>query len=157
MKWCKWSVNGMLQMTLGLLKLGFLTDYLSEPLTRAFTMSAAVHVATSQIRHIFGVSMGRFSGMLKLIYVCYRSHAMTRDLLSVLVCLGPIQWSNWWLLYVIIYVIIILLWQLVSFEMTFTCNLNLPSFIALIILSLYFIHILLLYSVIEYRLIVTRN
>jgi MFS superfamily sulfate permease-like transporter len=54
---------------MGLFRIGFVTIYLSDPLTRALTMSAAIHVFTSQIKHVFGISMGRFSGPFKLIYV----------------------------------------------------------------------------------------
>ena len=58
-----------LQILLGVCRFGFVAIYLSDPLTRALTMSAAIHVATSQIKHMFGIDMGRFSGPFKLIYV----------------------------------------------------------------------------------------
>ena len=54
---------------MGLFKLGFVTIYLSDPLTRALTCAAAVHVFTSQVRQVFGINMGRFNGPLRLIYV----------------------------------------------------------------------------------------
>ncbi|XP_012935752.1 prestin isoform X2 [Aplysia californica] len=59
---------GVLQLLLGLLQLGFLTVYLSDPLISGFTTGAACHVFTSQIKHIFGISMGRYSGAFKLIF-----------------------------------------------------------------------------------------
>jgi len=58
-----------IQILLGVFRFGFVATYLSDPLTRALTSAAAVHVATSQIRHMFGIEMGRFSGPFKLIYV----------------------------------------------------------------------------------------
>ena len=62
-------VAGIYQLIMGLLRAGFVTIYLSEPLTRAFTTGAGIHVFTSQIKHVFGVSMGRYKGALKLVYM----------------------------------------------------------------------------------------
>lgn len=59
----------MNQLGMGLLQLGFLTIYLSDPLTRGFTTGAACHVFTSQVKHVFGIKVKRYSGPLKLIYV----------------------------------------------------------------------------------------
>ncbi|XP_070193261.1 prestin-like isoform X3 [Littorina saxatilis] len=58
---------GCVQLLLGLLRLGFLTVYLSDPLVSGFTTGAACHVFTSQIKHIFGVEIGRYGGPFKLI------------------------------------------------------------------------------------------
>jgi len=54
---------------MGLLRLGFVTIYLSDPLTRGLTTGAAIHVATSQIKHVFGISVHGYQGPLKLVYV----------------------------------------------------------------------------------------
>ena len=43
------------QLLFGLLRLGFITTFLSEPLISGYTTAAAVHVITSQLRHIVGV------------------------------------------------------------------------------------------------------
>lgn len=59
---------GCVQLLLGLLRLGFMTVYLSDPLISGFTTGAACHVFTSQIKHIFGVEIGRYYGPFKLIY-----------------------------------------------------------------------------------------
>ena len=51
-------------------RLGFLTIYLSTPLTRGFTTGASMHVFTSQVKHVFGIETTEtFSGPLKLVYV----------------------------------------------------------------------------------------
>lgn len=60
---------GIYQLLLGILSFGFITIYLLDPLTRALTAGAAVHVFTSQIRHVLGISVESFHGPLKLIYV----------------------------------------------------------------------------------------
>ena len=59
----------MLQVVMAVFQLGFLTIYLSTPLTRGFTTGASMHVFTSQVKHIFGISVDTFSGPLKLVYV----------------------------------------------------------------------------------------
>lgn len=59
----------VIQLVMGMTRLGFMTTYLSDPLVSGFTTGAACHVFTSQIRHVFGVTTGRYSGAFKLIYV----------------------------------------------------------------------------------------
>jgi len=54
---------------MAVIKFGFVTIYLSEPLTRAFTFGASIHVFSSQIKHVFGVEVGSHSGALRLIFV----------------------------------------------------------------------------------------
>ena len=44
-----------LQLLFGLLRLGFMTTLLSEPLISGFLTGAAMHLITSQLRHIMGV------------------------------------------------------------------------------------------------------
>ncbi|BFZ10563.1 hypothetical protein BsWGS_13602 [Bradybaena similaris] len=59
---------GAIQLLLGVFQLGFLTVYLSDPLISGFTTGAACHVFTSQIKHIFGIPMGQYSGAFKLVF-----------------------------------------------------------------------------------------
>ena len=54
---------------MGFFRLGFVAVYLSDPLVSGFTTGAACHVFTSQIKHIFGVKIGKYYGPLKLVYV----------------------------------------------------------------------------------------
>ncbi|XP_041347224.1 solute carrier family 26 member 6-like [Gigantopelta aegis] len=61
------AVGGM-QLVLGILRLGFLTTFLSDPLISGFTTGAAIHVFSSQVKSAFGVRIGRYSGPFKLIY-----------------------------------------------------------------------------------------
>ena len=57
------------QLLMGLFKLGFVTIYLSYPLSRGLTTAASIYVFTSQIKHIFGIRIGTYNGALKLFYV----------------------------------------------------------------------------------------
>ncbi|KAL8602849.1 hypothetical protein ACOMHN_056343 [Nucella lapillus] len=59
---------GVMQIFLGLVRLGFLTSFLSDPLISGFTTGAAVHVLSSQLHSIFGIPVEQYSGSFKLIY-----------------------------------------------------------------------------------------
>ncbi|ELU06319.1 hypothetical protein CAPTEDRAFT_122476 [Capitella teleta] len=60
--------GGLMQIGMSFLHLGFVVIYLSEPMTRGFTTGCSIHVFSSQLKGIFGVSIPRHSGALKLIY-----------------------------------------------------------------------------------------
>lgn len=70
-----------LQIILGLVQFGFVVTYLSEPLVRGYTTGAAIHVIVSQLKYTFGISPGRYSGPISLIYV--RSNYIQSDLDSM--------------------------------------------------------------------------
>lgn len=62
---CFWT--GIFLAGLGLLRLGFLTSYLSVSFVGGFTTAAAVHIGTSQIPKMFGIKVKSFSGPGKLL------------------------------------------------------------------------------------------
>lgn len=64
-------IVGIWQVVLSILKLGSLSVLLSDTLVSGFTTGAAVHVFTSQVKNLFGLSVKRYSGPLKLIYTYY--------------------------------------------------------------------------------------
>ncbi|NXU49259.1 S26A6 protein, partial [Turnix velox] len=59
-------LTGIFQVALGLLQFGFVVTYLSEPLVRGYTTAASVHVLISQLKNVFGISLGEHSGPLSL-------------------------------------------------------------------------------------------
>lgn len=62
---------------MGLLRLGFVTVYLSEPITRGFMTGSAFHVFSSQLKNWFGIKIGSYHGPLKLVWVhicCFAFH-----------------------------------------------------------------------------------
>ena len=59
----------VVQIACGLLKLGSLVAIMSEAMLGGFTTAAAVHVFSSQVKHVFGVSVPGVSGLLKLLKV----------------------------------------------------------------------------------------
>lgn len=46
-----------------------MVSYLSEPMVRAYTTGSAVLVCVSQLKAMFGVSPGQYSGVLSAVYV----------------------------------------------------------------------------------------
>ena len=48
---------GVFQISLGLLRMGVLVDFLSHPVVTGFTNAAAIIIGTSQIGKLFGVSV----------------------------------------------------------------------------------------------------
>ena len=50
---------GVFQIALGLLRLGFIVDFLSHPVVLGFTNGAALIIATSQLDDLFGVTVAK--------------------------------------------------------------------------------------------------
>ncbi|XP_048729626.2 sulfate transporter-like [Ostrea edulis] len=58
---------GVILLAMGFMRLGFITAYLSESFFAAFTSGAAVHIATSQIPPLLGISIPRYGGAFKIV------------------------------------------------------------------------------------------
>ncbi|XP_059023467.1 sulfate anion transporter 1 [Mustela lutreola] len=56
-------VAGIYQVLLGMLRLGFVSAYLSQPLLDGFAMGASVTILTSQMKHLLGVRIPRHQGL----------------------------------------------------------------------------------------------
>ncbi|MFK7948838.1 MAG: SulP family inorganic anion transporter [Saprospiraceae bacterium] len=52
-------VVGCILVLMGLLRLGFLVNFLSRPIISGFTSAAALIIASSQLKHLFGLDIGR--------------------------------------------------------------------------------------------------
>lgn len=61
-------IGGVFMMGLGKLGCGFVTTYMPESLIRGFTTGAATHVAVGQMSSLFGLSIPRHNGALKIIF-----------------------------------------------------------------------------------------
>ena len=70
----------MFQILMGVLRLGFVTIYLADPLISGFTTGAACHVFTSQVKYVLGIKVQRYNGALKLIKVIKCSVNSTYDM-----------------------------------------------------------------------------
>ncbi|KAI5643295.1 sulfate permease family domain-containing protein [Phthorimaea operculella] len=49
-------ISGLVQLVLGLLHLGFLVDFISEPVISGFTTAAALQIAAAQLKSFFGLT-----------------------------------------------------------------------------------------------------
>jgi MFS superfamily sulfate permease-like transporter len=63
---------GLIQASMGLLGLGFITRYFSDSFNSAYTSGCAIHVLVSQIKELFGFkNLTRYEGILNIPKVCY--------------------------------------------------------------------------------------
>ncbi|CAI2727753.1 unnamed protein product [Schistosoma spindalis] len=62
-------LTGLFQVALGVLHLGVLVVYISEPLLSGFTCASAVHVFTSQLNGLFGIRLNHATGPFRVFYI----------------------------------------------------------------------------------------
>ncbi|OWF37284.1 sulfate anion transporter 1-like isoform X2 [Mizuhopecten yessoensis] len=60
-------VSGFVMIFLGKINMGLVATYMSEPMVCGFTSAVAIHVTTSQAKHILGIKIGRHNGVFKVI------------------------------------------------------------------------------------------
>ena len=60
-------VSGLIMVVLGKMRLGLVATYMSEYLISGFTSGVAIHVLTSQMKHILGINIQRHNGVFKII------------------------------------------------------------------------------------------
>ncbi|XP_060083572.1 sulfate transporter-like isoform X2 [Ylistrum balloti] len=60
-------VSGFVMIFLGKINMGLVATYMSEPMVCGFTSAVAIHVTTSQAKHILGIKVGRHNGVFKVI------------------------------------------------------------------------------------------
>ncbi|XP_076117313.1 prestin-like [Mytilus galloprovincialis] len=60
-------VSGLVMVLLGKMRLGLVATYMSEYLVSGFTSGVAIHVVTSQMKHILGINVPRHNGVFKII------------------------------------------------------------------------------------------
>lgn len=84
---------GIYQVLMGVLRLGFVSAYLSQPLLDGFSMGASVTILTSQLKHLLGVQVPRHQGLgmvVRLWVSLLRSAGQANlcDVLTSAVCLA---------------------------------------------------------------------
>ena len=60
-------IVGLLQLTMGLFRLGFLVNFLSHPVISGFTSAAALIIGFSQLKHLMGVDIPRSNHVHEII------------------------------------------------------------------------------------------
>jgi len=64
-------LTGVMMTIMGFMHLGVLSLILSDQLVSAFSCGSAIHVATSQLANLFGITMkDTESGPLNVVWVC---------------------------------------------------------------------------------------
>ncbi|CAO2638967.1 Sulfate anion transporter 1 [Lemmus lemmus] len=86
-------VTGLYQVLMGILRLGFVSTYLSQPLLDGFAMGASVTILTSQAKHLLGVRIPRHQGPGMVIRTWLSllqnvGQANICDIVTSAVCLG---------------------------------------------------------------------
>ncbi|MBC6992922.1 sulfate permease [Neolewinella lacunae] len=61
-------IVGVVQLLLGLFRLGFLVNLLSHPVISGFTSAAALIIGLSQLKHLLGVDLGRSHHIHEIIF-----------------------------------------------------------------------------------------
>lgn len=82
-------IAGVVQLLLGLFRLGFLVNFLSHPVLAGFTSAAAVIIAGSQLKHIFGIQIPTSSKIHEILYGIWQ-HLADIHLPTVLIGIGGI-------------------------------------------------------------------
>ena len=59
---------GILQFSMGIFRLGFLTNFMSHPVISGFTSAAALIIGFSQLKHVLGVNLTRSQNIWKIFY-----------------------------------------------------------------------------------------
>ncbi len=94
---------GVFQISLGLLRLGVLVDFLSHPVVVGFTNAGAIIIATSQLSKLFGVSVEKAEHHYETVYRTFQAAAdhmhwptFLMALFSIALMFGLKRWRpNW--------------------------------------------------------------
>ena len=81
-------VVGVIQLALGLLRLGLVVNFLSHPVALGFTNAAALIIATSQLSSIFGVTVEKAEHHYESIIRVFQAAAIYTHLPSVIMAAG---------------------------------------------------------------------
>ncbi len=82
-------VTGLIQFIFGLLRLGFIVNFLSRPVIRGYTSAAAIIIGLSQMHNLLGIESPSSSGIFDTIQAIYH-HFDQASLLSTFIGLGGI-------------------------------------------------------------------
>lgn len=80
---------GVAQLLLGVFRLGFLVNFISHPVIIGFTSAAAIIIAVSQLKDLFGIEVPRFTHILDTITYVFQ-HLSETNGVAVALCLGSI-------------------------------------------------------------------
>ena len=68
---------GSIQLLLGVLRMGFLVNFLSKPVISGFTSGAAIIIGLSQLKHLLGIDITRSNQVHKLLINAFENISLT--------------------------------------------------------------------------------
>jgi SulP family sulfate permease len=85
---------GVIQFLLGVLRMGFLVNFLSHPVISGFTSAAALIIGLNQLKHLFGISSGKSNFIHEIIIETIQKIPQT-NIISLLIGLAAIVIILW--------------------------------------------------------------
>lgn len=91
---------GVIQLTMGLIRFGFLTNFLSHPILAGFTSAAALIIGLSQLKHLLGVEIPRSHHIHEILFHAIQQigdvHTITLGigLLGIALLIGLKKWKK---------------------------------------------------------------
>lgn len=86
-------VSGLILLGMGILRLGFLANFLSHPVIAGFITASGVLIAASQLKHIFGVSADGHN--LIQVVVSLVTHLRDTSIATLIIGVGTIAFLFW--------------------------------------------------------------
>ncbi|MBX2927633.1 MAG: solute carrier family 26 protein [Saprospiraceae bacterium] len=80
---------GVLQLLLGVFRLGFMVNFLSHPVISGFTSAAAIVIGLSQLKHLLGISLPRGERLHEILAGAWQ-HVGETNLLTLSIGIGAI-------------------------------------------------------------------
>lgn len=80
---------GVLQLLLGVFRLGFMVNFLSHPVISGFTSAAAIVIGLSQLKHLLGISLPRGESLHEILAGAWQ-HVGETNLLTLSIGIGAI-------------------------------------------------------------------
>ncbi len=91
---------GVIQLVLGLLRMGFLVNFLSRPVISGFTSAAAFIIIFSQVKHLIGASIERGNTFHQILLNAFHKlpetnvFDLTLGILGIIVIVGLKKWNK---------------------------------------------------------------
>lgn len=91
---------GVIQLVLGISRMGFLVNFLSKPVISGFTSAAALIIIFSQLKHLLGVNIEKSTTFHQLILNAFdklsetNSYDFAIGLVGILIIVGLKRWSK---------------------------------------------------------------
>ena len=83
-------IMGLIQVLLGFLRMGFVVNFLSQPVISGFTSAAAIIIGLSQLKHLVGVSFESSNKIHWIIFEIFEKGSQIHTLTLLIGALGII-------------------------------------------------------------------